>query len=421
MPKVNERRSAFMRGLWIPVLVTELVVLAAASASPQDTPEAVLLWERELSGKVINLDVSSDGQCVAVTTTTGIALLRTNGQLLWERPFLNQWMAASINTARQRPLAVAPRCRWVAVAGASNYRYVWLFGPRGQARAHIATPGTPEALAITHHGDILGIGTAAGHLLLANSNGVVQRDVTLADRSNIFDRLRFSPDDALLLTTVAGGTAALFTKGGETIWSRQLMYWMTTEVSDDWERFLIVGLPGHGVMIGWVEIVARDGRTLWKRYVLNPIARMSADGRRFVVSSSDPQSEEEKESANLLPQTVLNRDGQVVSTPGGGAERMVDSQDAGRCRSFPAERTLVCRDRDGRALWRLSEFPGYDRPWGYTPDLRLLLISPKGRWPVLAEERLLRAYRPPTTEEAAAAAKLPPPDPARLPPEKLRP
>jgi len=215
--------------------VTDLVVLAAAPAWPQDIPEAVLSWERELSGKVINLDVSSDGQCVAVTTTTGIALLRTNNELVWERPFLNQWMAASINTpVERRPVAVAPRCRWVAVAGASNYRYVWLFGVHGQARAHIATPGTPEALAISHRGDVLAIGTAAGHLLFVNPRGVVQRDVTLSDRLpvlDIFDRLQCSPDDVLLLTTWAGGTTALFTRQGEPIWTRQLMYWMTTEVS----------------------------------------------------------------------------------------------------------------------------------------------------------------------------------------------
>jgi hypothetical protein len=291
------------------------IALTGAHTRSQATPEVALNWARSLGREVIGVDVSPDGKCLAVATTMGLAVLEANGTLVWERPFVNRWLAASTREWwGAQALAVAPRCRWLAVAGAPGYRYVWLLNSRGEPSAHIATPGTPRALAISHRGDVLGIGTAAGHLLLVNAQGAVRRDVTLSGGLDIIDGLKFSPNDALLLTTVAGGTAALFTKNGDPIWTRRLMYWMTTEVSDDWERFLIVGLPGHGVMIGDVEIVARDGRTLWKRGVLNPKASMSADGRTFIVSSSEPESEEEKESANLLPRTVLDRDGNVVST-----------------------------------------------------------------------------------------------------------
>jgi hypothetical protein len=300
------------------LLAAMLFSAAIALAQADINKSAVLALAEQQEQMGFKAEVSPDGSCLAVVEETELTVLDAQGKIVWKKPYINRWMEEAVNQWWDgKPMAVAPRCRWLAVGGSASYKYVWLFNSHGEPRAHLATPGTPKALAISHKGDLLAVGTAAGHLLLVNPRGEIQKDITLSDTLYIIDELQFSPDDALLLTTQAGGTTALLTKAGEPLWTRDQGFWMTTTVTPDWERFLVVGLPGHGEMVGHMELVSRDGRTLWKDSALYPIVSVTPDGRNFVVASEPLQGYESEEAATfLLPRTILDRDGKVIPSEG---------------------------------------------------------------------------------------------------------
>jgi len=372
--------------------ITLLLMAGAPPARSQEIKEALLAWERPVGTRVVALAVSPDGRCVVAETTTEIVMFGGDGEVRWRRPHLNPWMAASAENGWEHAVAVAPGCRWMIVAGSENYHYVWLLGADGQPRAHIATPGTPQSVAISHRGDAMVVGTAAGHLLFANSQAQLLRDTKF--KWGVFKAVEFSPDDALVLTSVAGYTVGLFTRDGETVWTREGGYinvWPTA----DWERFVVKTTPWHGIPIDAVDILARDGKVIWQRQsILAAAVQMADDGSRFVVSSAlGPDDDDflEYASSRIAPIT-LDRYGNALPAESHSAEEVPPAGWAGRCVSKGYDQPLVCRDRNGKALWQVSDILGQE-VHGYATDLTFVGVArATGATPAM------RAYRAPTAD-----------------------
>lgn len=370
------------------ILIVLLLVAATVSARSQEIPEAPLAWEREVAGRVITLSVSPDGRCVVAATTRGLVLLDANDTLRWQRPYFNRWMAATVESIENKEsiITISPECRWMAINGTSNYRYVRLVGANGVSLAPIATPGTPVGIAINHRGDELVVGTAAGHLLFVNSRGRVLRDVRF--KRGIFDAVEFSPDDAFVLTSEAGYTVGLFTRAGDTVWTRSSDKYIFVWPSADWERFVVKSAPWHGLPINTVEILARDGRTIWQRdEILAATVQIINDGHRFVVSSAPESDEFENPSLQMTP-TMLDRDGNVLSAGELSAEQPPPVDLAVRCVASAYDKPLVCRDQNGKGLWQVSDILG-QKLWSYTPDLTLIATAQ-----TTGAVSVVRAYRP---------------------------
>lgn len=248
------------------------------------------------------MGAAPDGSCIVVATSQGIAVMDKDGTLEWERPHVNRWLASGIEA-----VAAAPDCRWLAVAGTSGYRYVWLMNHDGRAYAHLGSANaTPTALAINHSGSRLAVGTANKRLLLVNSSGALYKTI---DFGLGVDGLEYSPDDTLLLTTNTLLEAGLLSAEGRPLWTRALGAWNSVYRNDDWSRFMVVGLPGHGSDVGRLELVTREGKTVWQRTVAAPRVQLAADGKGFVVSAGyEPDDPNDRASGYLSP-TVINSAG----------------------------------------------------------------------------------------------------------------
>ena len=301
-------------------------VLAAGAKIPKtrfgdadEAPAVAERWAHDRGRSIWSVHVAPDGACMAVATVQGLAVLEKTGKPVWERAWVNRWLSAEVGA-----IAVSPGCHWLAVAGSSGYRHVWFLGPGGRPYAHVPiTHGTPTALTINHRGDTLAVGTGTGHLLLMDARGTVRKDITFG--SNTFahrlDGLKYSADDALLLTTGGTAPAGLLNADGVPLWTRDLGVWITVYPTDDWSSFLVVGEPGHGGNVGGdfaqLEVVTRAGKTTWKRLVDSPEIEMSPDGHSFVVATGYglEKVETPEERKYYMERTIVDGAGRETAAP----------------------------------------------------------------------------------------------------------
>lgn len=118
----------------------------------------------------------------------------------------------------------------------------------------------------------------------------------------------------LVLITSSFGAFGLYTSTGDVVWKRQ-SEWTQVTPSGDWQRFLAVSTPSHGVAVGTVELVARDGTSLWKEDLLDPIVAMNPEATHISISS-DPgaQNAYGKDFDSLFQSPiVLGRDGRLIA------------------------------------------------------------------------------------------------------------
>jgi hypothetical protein len=286
-----------------------VLVISTPSVLADEAPAVAQRWAHDRGRSIWSVHVAPDGSCIAVATAQGLAVLEMTGKPVWERAYVNRWLSADLGA-----IAVSPGCHWLAVAGSSGYRHVWFLGPGGRPYAHAPiTHGTPTALTINHRGDTLAVGTGAGHLLLMDARGTVRKDVAFSYR---LDGLKYSADDALLLTTRATLTAGLLNADGAPLWTRQLGAWITVYPTDDWSSFLVVGEPGHGSDPASLEVVTRAGKTTWKRHVVGPKIEMSPDGHSFVVATGyGPEKLEDEEREYYMERTIVDGAGRETPAP----------------------------------------------------------------------------------------------------------
>jgi hypothetical protein len=284
--------------------------IAKANHTANEAPAVAQRWAHDRGRSIWSVHVAPDGSCIAVATAQGLAVLEKTGKPVWERAWVNRWLSAEVGA-----IAVSPGCHWLAVAGSSGYRHVWFLGPGGRSYAHARiTHGTPTALTINHRGDTLAVGTGAGHLLLMDAQGAIRKDITFGHR---IDGLKYSADDALLLTTRGMAPAGLLNADGVPLWTRDLGVWITVYPTDDWSSFLVVGEPGHGSDLASLEVVTRAGKTTWERQVVGPKIEMSPDGHSFVVATDyGPEKlEDPEERKYYMERTIVDGAGRETAAP----------------------------------------------------------------------------------------------------------
>jgi len=149
----------------IDLLAILCVLLLAPAAFPGQSPTPLQpLWDKPMDN-IRAVRVSQSGDCAVVATLEHILLVSRSGRELWHWDFKkgNRFMSA-LN------VAVAPDCDWLAVAGGASYRYTWI-AHRNGTLIPIPTVDTPAGIAISHHGDLLAIGTGGGDVWLIRADG----------------------------------------------------------------------------------------------------------------------------------------------------------------------------------------------------------------------------------------------------------
>jgi len=283
-------------------------------------------------------------------------------------------MAASAKRELRIPLAVTRGCRRIVVGGGPDYKNVWFFYGNGHAAFHLATPGTPESIAASWRGDLIAIGTAAGHLLLAEPDGRLIRDVKDSEDWGVLDSLTFSPDDTLILPLTTIGRAGLFTREGETVWWRDGLF-NRVWPSRDWERFAFLAVPMHGMGYGQVQIIARNGEPIGgSDGVLDPIIQMAPDGSTFVISQDAQEFKRAVKFDPTLtetPPTAIDCDGNALSFWNPDLPSVGATDSCG-----PSGFDIVCWNREGDGVWKVSL--ASEHHLSFSSDLRLIALSTEG-------------------------------------------
>jgi hypothetical protein len=261
----------------------------ASTATPK------LRWETSLTEHVRGLALSPDGEYLAATTEKGVALLATSGQLLWEKDYsaISRWISYPKYQGAIPPLVVVPKGQWMAVAGDSGYRYVWVLDKQGRKQWYVKTTGTPQALAVTRKGDLLAIGTAAGHICLVSPQGKVLGDIEVRGvvgglnwARQVMGGLAFSEDGTHLLITWGIGTVGLLSRAGKIMFAREPggLTVMTLSMSRDLRWFLMVKKLSYSPLPERIELISQTGESLWEKELYGAEALISPDGSYIVAA-----------------------------------------------------------------------------------------------------------------------------------------
>ncbi len=346
--------------------------LLAAVCSAAETEKATPIWTREFKHGVVDMALSPDGGCVAVIPQsppdaqgrgrsggTAVVVIDRTGQVLWEQDLakINPWLLA-------KKVVVAPGCSWVLLGGPPSYRCVWAVGRHG-ARWHLETDGTPEAIAISHKGDLVAIGTAAGNTYLVSSAG------RMLSRSSkqyaIIEEMKFSHSDEFFAIT-EGSTLGLFDRSGKALWRHGEWFGQMT-MSNDAERFLVISAPGHGPAVTDISLLDREGTTLWKGSYCEGDGAVAMDGQFTFVMGRPLEDCWCADPPDDLGLWVLDESGAISGEHPRGPARWI--RPIGRDRDCiilerqlenPQRADLECRDERFEVRWVLKNV----NPWPLT-------------------------------------------------------
>ena len=243
-------------------------------------------WRLSLeAGEIRAIAFSPGGACIGIATDSAVIVVSVGGQRLW------QWDFKRTNRlVRAWDLAVNKSCDAVAIAGDSDYKFVWLARKNG-APLPIALKSTPSRVAFGVDMPFLAIATALpavygyslrGELLWTSKEdekGVPVR--SLQDRRALarinpfswFDKISFSDD-------------------------------LTTEVR--------AGSPNHGPGHGWVQM-ARDDGSQWEKSVDCQSALVAHAGSWVVIRGQlvPDTADETPLDCDDMSLTVVSIDGAV--------------------------------------------------------------------------------------------------------------
>jgi hypothetical protein len=358
------------------------LVVAAASAALGEPPAGTgpPRWMVTLPGEVASLAMSPDGRCVAALwgerfAASTVSVFAANGERLWEKRLkdINPWLQAE-------HVSAAPGCEWVVVSGTSSYKYVWAITRKG-SRWHLGTSGTPEGVGISHAGDLVVVGTAAGHLYLVSDSGRTLREVDLG--WEITGSVRFSPDDRHFIANRGG----LLDRQGKRLWEGEVGYGRF-EMSRDLSRFVLTWEAPHGPAIGSVTLLDGAGNTLWYDVRCYIEAMLAEDGSHlFVRGGTSPEDECYDDPTRSYSVWVVDRDGKMV---GEYPEKEVITSFVATdkdCIVITRNHDLECRDRDFRVMWTL---PYVTFRWPGS-----VVAATSVRWIAAADGGTVSAYRYP--------------------------
>ena len=266
--------------------------------------------------------------------------------------------------------AVSPDCEWVAVAGGESYRYTWIAHRDGRL-IPLRTQATPVSIAISHHGDMLAIGTGGGDVFLFTSDGTLRWKQTLS--YCCVEALQFSAEDQYIVSTDWG--IGVLSIDGRT---KSLSEVSLSEIrsSKDLKTFVGWFEPNHGTGTCRIAVIDSSGKTLWaKNAPYGPQSIISPAGDVVVgpVKENQDNTEAAAEcgSDSPSPLRLLSRSGDILKTFSSMAVPLIFGPDGKwflvRTDNFEAW------DLSGRALWTIPAFSKYSGWIAGSEDLRSLV------------------------------------------------
>jgi len=365
------KKYLFVAAVIVTLSTLSLVPLARQARSFQSSnPTPRRAWERMMSSPITDIDLSSNGRCVAVSTSQSFVVFDSAGMELWRWDFTKDNRFA---VAHQ--LAVSPKCDWVAFAGGPEYRYLWIVHQHG-SRIPLKTEGTPLSVAISHTGTSVAIGTGAGNLALYSSEGKLQWNVNAQGGQLPVQEISFAVDDhAIMVSSYSHAIVSVTGKplplGG--VWGVGSM-----RAARDFKTFVTWGEPPHGPGIGQLSVLDATGKVLWSKVSSDPRAIISPAGDLVVAQTNEDQNPSEEDGfeprrSNLSKALRLfSRAGTVVRTFTADGSPVAFSSDG---------RRFVLNDASGFVLLDLNETPlwsisksGYTR-FVSTPDFRSIVLT----------------------------------------------
>jgi hypothetical protein len=279
------------------------MMLTQAVGAPQ--PRAAN-WTHTFDAPIVAISDEHAGDCFAVLTREGVSVFSYGGRKLWERDFarLGRYFSAE-------GIALASDCSWVALAGTSAYKYVWVLERGGSSRYASLAPETPTAVAIAPQGDVIAVATGAEriHLIAPGSakTGTVLRSHAVIETNLITNTLAFTPDGRRLIPTFGYG-AAVWERDGKAVWLEPGMVCRMSPVANaSWT--LSSCEPPHFSSQGTLTARAADGKVLWEKTIFSLTALGSASGTTF--ATGEPRQTPEPTGAERL--MVIGRDGKVTA------------------------------------------------------------------------------------------------------------
>jgi len=356
---------------WTLLLPLHLATFAAASPpkAPAHPPPQTfrLSWEREIPGAFQSASLSAGEDCIVVTTDAGVSVLNVNGSLRWQRIFsgINPWMTATS--------AAAPAgCEWVAVVGDSSYKYVWVMERKGPIH-FFRTQGTPEGVAVSHHGDRIAVGTADEHLYLLDP----QAGLLFDRESGYAYSLAFSKTDSHLIVTY--GRAGLYTRDGEPVWIAEVGDTLSASTELKW--FLVSGQPNHGPGIGRIALLDQNGKVVWSREGNEPMGLIAPDGSSFVVTDRVCPPPEVCYGENVVAGfQVLRPDGNLISDrswPDGHVFAIADDGRSFLQYAYGKREGIYCLSPEGELLWQFPEPTQPDQVLAFRNFSAFLVLPPR--------------------------------------------
>ena len=263
-------------------------------------------WTHTFDAPIVAISGEHAGDCFAVLTREVVAVFSYGGRKLWERDFarLGRYFSAE-------GIALASDCSWVALAGTSAYKYVWVLERGGSSRYASLGSETPTAIAIAPQGDVIAVATGAEriHLIAPGSakTGTVLRAHTVIETNLITRTLAFTPDGRRLIPTFGYG-AAVWERDGKPIWLEPGMVCRVSPVANvSWT--LSSCEPPHFSSQGTLTARAADGKVVWEKTIFSLTALGSASGTTFAVG--EPRRTPEPTGDERL--MVIRRDGAVAA------------------------------------------------------------------------------------------------------------
>jgi hypothetical protein len=364
------RRSLLFSGIGVTIAAV-ISAQAPAPALQSDWYTNGQSW----AGTVRSAGLSVEGRCVAITTSSFVAVIDKAGRELWRWNFSegNRFIVAN-------RVAVAPRCDWLTFTGDVGYRYAWVVHRSGK-RIAIRTEGTPLSVEINHAGTLAATGTGAGAVYLLAADGTLRWKMDIGGGLVPVEELSFADDDSAIMVRSRG--QSVISIAGKTQWSGGVWGVGSGRSARDFKTFVAWGEPPHGPGIGVLALLDSAGKTLWQRYATIPVAIISSAGDLVVARTNDNQNPTEEDG--FLPRKeelagalrLIAADGHVVrtfSTPG----EPVSFADDGRRFLVNTGSDFLALDIEGNALWSIPSPDRFAVTVLTTPDLHNVVVLSNG-------------------------------------------
>jgi hypothetical protein len=302
------------------------------------------------AGMVQSAALSAEGRCVAIATTSFVAVLdKTGGRELWRWNFNegNRFIVAT-------KVAVAPKCDWLVFAGGVGYRYVW-FAHRSGRRIPVRTEGTPLAVEINHGGTLAVIGSGAGLVYLYGLDGTLRWQNNVGSPGPV-NELAFAEDDSAVMIRSRG--QSVFSIDGKVRWAGGVWGVGSGRPARDFKNFVAWGEPPHGPGIGVVALLDSSGNSLWRRYASHPYSIISGDGKLVVSRTNDNQNPTEEDGFSPRSEQLasalrlLAQDGSIVRSFSTVGDPVAFASDGSRF-MVRTERDFLALNLEGTPLWSI--------------------------------------------------------------------